>query len=98
MVGGMSEYCAEHYNSKQRRTIARESRYQEKRHRSKFADPDQNAKPVRIAPSMEIPHPKDVGCHLQPTRPQADEGQKQRDYPKDDFSSNPSFRHRYSLP
>jgi hypothetical protein len=97
MVCAMSEYCAEHYNRKHARAIAGESRYQEKHHRGKFGDPNHDAKPVRIAPAMEIPDPKEIARYLQPTRPQADEHQKQRDYPKDKLLSNPSFRHRYSF-
>lgn len=64
---GVGKYCAEHYNTKQARAVTSESRYQEKSHRSKFGDPDRDAKPVGITPPMEIPRPKDVACHLQPT-------------------------------
>jgi hypothetical protein len=46
---------------------------------------------------MEIPHPKDIAGHLQPTGPQAHERQKQSDYPKDNLFSNPSFLHSLFL-
>ena len=65
----MSKYRSEHYHSKQARAETSEPWYQEKRHRSKFGDPDHDAKPDGIAPPVEIAHPKDVARHLQPTYP-----------------------------
>src|SRR2546421_3789288 len=63
----MSEHRSEHYRRKQARAVASETWYQEKRHRSKFGNPNYDAKPVGITPPMEITHPKDVARHLQPT-------------------------------
>ena len=64
---GMSIYCAEHNHGKETSSVTGEPWYQEKRHRSKFGDSDRDAKPVGIAPPMEIAHPKDVARDLQPT-------------------------------
>ena len=91
-MGGMSKYCAEHDHSKKARTVTGESRYEEKRHRSEFGYPDYDAKPVGVAPPMEIPHPKDIACDLQPTRPQANECQEERDYPKYNLFRDSCFR------
>lgn len=63
----MSEYRSEHHGRKQARAEAGEAWYQEKYQRSEFRDPNHHAKPVGIAPAVEIAHPKDVAGHLQPT-------------------------------
>jgi hypothetical protein len=45
---GISICCAEHYHSKESRAVTSEPWYQKKRHRSKFGDPDHDAKLVGL--------------------------------------------------
>src|SRR6266849_2375791 len=93
----MSKYRPDHYHGKQTRAVTGEPGYKEKRHRSKFGDPDQDAKPVGTAPPVEIAHPKDVARQLQPTYPQAGEREKSCDHPEHDFFRDSHFRHSCTL-